>query len=280
MIRAVVIFDSRDREIFYTSYANYAINLSFTSNIVLSIKDLLARRFENIIVGKYSLGFLFEPDYTILVLADRSNKESEIYEVITMINNAISSIFSDGITEESFSNEEKRDQFEEKLEEIIKKIPIKITFVGSGGVGKTTMVRLLARGIISHEYQPTIFADVEHLDITIGAFSLSLFTVAGQEQYRRTWDVVSESTDIAILVLDSTPDNLREMREIIYPRIRQLAPYARYVAIANKQDLPNAIPPAIIEEQLGIPTYGMIAIHPEAREKLLSILERIISETP
>lgn len=280
MIRAIVIFDSRDREIFYTSFANYAINLSFTSNIVLSIKDLLARRFENIIVGKYSLGFLFEPDYSILVLADRSNKASEIYEVTTMINNALTSISEDGITEETFQDSSRRDSFEDELEEIVKKIPIKITFVGSGGVGKTTMVRLLARGIVSHEYQPTIFADVEHLDITIGAFSISLFTVAGQEQYRRTWDVVSEATDIVILVLDSTPDNLREMRETIYPRIRQLAPYARYVAIANKQDLPNAIPPAIIEEQLGIPTYGMIAVHPEAREKMLSILERIISETP
>jgi len=280
MIRAIVIYDSRDHEIFYTTYANFALNLPFVSNSILSIKDLLARRFEDIIIGRYRIGFLFEPDYSVLILADRSNKESELYEVGTMINNALISVFGENISEDAFEDPSKRDEFEDKLEEIIRKVPVKITFVGSGGVGKTTMVRLLARGIISHEYVPTIFADVERLDMTIGVFSISLFTVAGQEQYRRTWDVVSEATDIAILVLDSTPDNLREMREVIYPRIKQLAPYARYVAIANKQDLPNAIPPAIIEEQLGIPTYGLIAIHPEARDKLLSILQRIISETP
>jgi len=280
MIRSIIIYDSNDREIFYTNYANFVLNIPFIANSVLSMKDLLARRFEDIIVGKYRIGFLFESEYSILILADRSNKDTELYEFATMVNNALLSIFNENISQESFGDIKKREAFEEKIEELLQKIPIKITFIGSGGVGKTTMVKLLARGIISHEYVPTIFADVERLDISIGVFSISLFTVAGQEQYRRTWDVVSEATDIAVLVLDSTTDNLKEMREVIYPRIKQLAPYARYVAIANKQDMPNAIPPAIIEEQLGIPTYGLIAIHPDARDKLLGILEKIISETP
>jgi len=280
MIRSIAIYDASDREIFFTSYANYAINLPIVANSILAIKDLLGKRFEEIIVGKYKLVILFESDYSIMILADRTNRKNELYEYAVSVNNLMSSIFGENISAITFNDETKRNEFEDKLEELLRKIPVKITFVGSGGVGKTTMVRLLARGLISTEYIPTIFADVEKLDITIGPFAISLFTVAGQEQYRRTWDVVSEATDIAVLVLDSTPENLREMREIIYPRIKQLSPYARYVAIANKQDLPNAIPPSIIEEQLGLPTYGMISINPDARDKLLGILQKIISETP
>jgi len=173
-----------------------------------------------------------------------------------------------------------KDRFLDELEKLIGKIPVKITFVGSGGVGKTTMVRLLARGIITEEYTPTIFADVEHIDVLIPPFTISLFTVAGQERYRKTWDIVSEATDIVVLVLDSTKSNLKETREVIYPRIRQLAPYARYVAIANKQDLPEALPPAIIEEEIGLPTYGMIAIREDARERLSMIIKQIITTIP
>ncbi len=280
MIRAVGIYDSHDREIFFTNYAKFALNLPFVASSLLAMKDLLAKRFEDIILSRYRIGLLSEPDYSILVLADRSNREEEIYEYTVAVNNALHTVFGEEITENALKNEEKREQFEQILEDNLKKIPVKITFVGSGNVGKTTMVRLLARGIIATEYIPTIFADVEHLDTTIGMFAISLFTVAGQIQYRRTWDVVSEATDIVILVLDSTKDNLKETREIIYPNIKRLAPYARYVAIANKQDQPGAIPPAVIEEQLGLPTYGLVAINPDARDRLIAILEKIITETP
>jgi len=120
MIRAIVIYDSRDHEIFYTTYANFALNLPFVSNSILSIKDLLARRFEDIIIGRYRIGFLFEPDYSVLILADRSNKESELYEVGTMINNALISVFGENISEDAFEDPSKRDEFEDKLEEIIR----------------------------------------------------------------------------------------------------------------------------------------------------------------
>ncbi|MHA1589817.1 MAG: ADP-ribosylation factor-like protein [Candidatus Njordarchaeales archaeon] len=280
MIRAIAIYDEMDSQVFYTDFAQYALNLSLITNSLFEMKETVGKRLEDITIGRYRLGVLFEPEYTVLILADRTNRTQEIEEFILSLNIKIKEMFGENVSRETFQDEELKDRFLDELEKLIGKIPVKITFVGSGGVGKTTMVRLLARGIITEEYTPTIFADVEHIDVLIPPFTISLFTVAGQERYRKTWDIVSEATDIVVLVLDSTKSNLKETREVIYPRIRQLAPYARYVAIANKQDLPEALPPAIIEEEIGLPTYGMIAIREDARERLSMIIKQIITTIP
>jgi len=280
MIRAVAIYDALDNQIFYTDFAQYALNLSFITNSLFEMKELISKQLEDITISRYRVSALFEPDYTIVVLADRTNRKEELEEFTLNLNILVKKIFGEDISSESFQDEEKVDKFSDELEKLVGKIPVKITFVGSGGVGKTTMVRLLARGIITSEYTPTIFADVEHIDVLIPPFTISLFTVAGQERYRKTWDIVSEATDIVVLVLDSTKSNLKETREVIYPKIRQLAPYARYVAIANKQDLPEALPPAIIEEEIGLPTYGMIAIREDARERLSTIIKQILTTIP
>ena len=170
--------------------------------------------------------------------------------------------------------------------EILKKFaekkirPPNLLLYGPPGSGKTTIVKLLAEGKIIMRYVPTIFADTRELKGKLGPFYITLFSTAGQVQFRRSWDIVTKATDIVVIVLDSTPANLRETKEVILPLILELLPYSRYVAIANKQDLPGALPPRVIEEELGIPTYGLVAIREDSRERMIEILTRIITQTP
>ncbi len=229
-------------------------------------------------MGRYKLAFYLSPTYTISLLADRTNEEKEINSYLNTISEKISDITDGEISKEIF--EETEFDIVRVVEDNLKEVPVKTTFTGSGGVGKTTMVKLLAKDERVLEYTPTLLADVEQLQAQVGPFRISLFTVAGQPRYRKTWDVVSEATDIVVLVLDSTKTNLRETREVVLPKVRDLMPYSRIVAIANKQDLPGVLSPGIIQEELGIPTYGMVAIREGAKERLLNIIEHMIVRTP
>ncbi len=279
MIRGIQVYDFNDNLIYDNNFARYSLNLPIIMSVVLDAKRTLVREIEHMEIGQYKLSLLLEPEYTIGVLADRMNKNDELEGFLKAINKKLIEL-SNGNIENVFEDQEKRDRFDEELETQIKKIPVKITFAGSGNVGKTTIVNLVAKHKIIQDYVPTIMADVEQLDFNLGVFSVSLFTVAGQKDYRTTWDIVAEATDIVVLVLDSTEGNLRETKDIILPTIRKYAPYSRYVAIANKQDLPNALPPAEIEEHIGLPTFGLIAIREDAKYKILGILQDIITTVP
>ena len=279
MIRGIQIYDFNDNLIYDNNFARYSINLPIIVSVILDAKKTLVKEIEHMNVGQYKLSLMLEPDYTIGVLADRMNKDEELENFLKAVNKKLLEL-SNGKIESIFDDQEKRDLFDEEVENQIRKIPVKITFAGSGNVGKTTIVNLVAKHKIIQDYVPTIMADVEQLDFNLGVFSVSLFTVAGQKDYRTTWDIVAEATDIVVLVLDSTEGNLRETKDVILPAIRRYAPYSRYVAIANKQDLPNALPPAEIEEYIGLPTFGLIAIREDAKFKILGILQDIITTVP
>jgi len=280
MIRGIQIYDYNDNLIYDNNFARYTLNLPIIMSVILDAKRSLVREIEHMDIGRYRLSLMLEPDYTIALLADRMNKYEELENFLKAVNKKVLELSNGKSIDKIFEDQEKRDQFDEEVENQIRKIPVKITFAGSGNVGKTTIVNLVAKHKIIRDYVPTIMADVEQLDFNLGVFSVSLFTVAGQKDYRTTWDIVSEATDIVVLVLDSTEGNLRETKDIIIPAMRKHAPYARYVAIANKQDLPNALPPAEIEEVIGLPTFGLIAIREDAKYKILGILQDIITTVP
>lgn len=50
------------------------------------------------------------------------------------------------------------------------------------------------------------------------------------------------------------------------------------IGIANKQDMPRAMKPKLIERILSVPVFPMVAINPTFRENLMSILATAIDE--
>ena len=164
---------------------------------------------------------------------------------------------------------------------------IKVSIIGLGGVGKTTLLHLICGEDINLEYQPTINVDITNYDGTeIGVNrSIVLWDFAGQSNFRNLWKSLLDSTDIALLVLDSTFESLNPTKDIIRDILDKHYKDVLVIGIANKQDMPNRLTPKFCEKILSeaerdppIQVHGMVAIKPDYREKILAILRDAINQ--
>ena len=176
--------------------------------------------------------------------------------------------------------------FEKEIDDIILGA-IKVSLIGVGGVGKTSLLHLICGKEIDLEYVPTIDVDItsfngEELDISR---SIVLWDFAGQSNFRSLWKSLLDSTDIALIVLDSSFENVNYSKDIIRDILDKHYKNVLVIGIANKQDLPHRLTPQFCERILSeterdppIKVHGMIAINPDYREKILAILREAINE--
>ncbi len=250
-----------------------SISLEALSPILVSLIDFLKDAKEDTIefmnIINFKIGYATAIDHNLLFIfiTDLTDENTNIEEQLDIMKVEFFSRYENILNDnEDYSVYA---SFDEVSDEIFKELRPKIALIGFSGVGKTTITRLIRAEDIPMRHVPTITGDVA--TIKIGHINLYLWDFAGQEKYSFVWNKFIKGADAVILILDSTSKNVKESKFFI-ELIRKEEPHAKISIVANKQDLPDALPADEIEKELGYKTTGLIAIDPASREKMLYVI--------
>ncbi len=172
-----------------------------------------------------------------------------------------------------------RDNLDEILGELIF-TRFKVSFVGSGGVGKSTLLRLLfGKEPAPGGYTPTINVAVDSSEtIQFGTFLVTVWDFAGQAVFQDLWSFYFSGTDVIFLVTDSSFRNVMQTKSLLR-NIRKEAPAVPLFIIANKQDLPESMKADKIKRLLGAPTFQMVATDKTRREEFIRLMLEVAAKT-
>ncbi len=156
----------------------------------------------------------------------------------------------------------------------------KISFVGSGGVGKSTLLRLLfGREPAPGGYTPTINVAVDSSEtIQFGTFLVTVWDFAGQAVFQDLWAFYFQGTDVIFLITDSSFRNVMQTKTLLR-NIKKEAPAVPLFIIANKQDLPESMQSDKIKRLLGAPTFQMVATDKARREEFIRLMLEVSAKT-
>ncbi len=172
-----------------------------------------------------------------------------------------------------------KDNLEDLLGELIF-TRFKISFVGSGGVGKSTLMRLLfGRDPAPGGYVPTINVAVDSSEtIQFGTFLVTIWDFAGQAVFQDLWSFYFQGTDVIFLITDSSFRNVMQTKTLLR-NIRKEAPAVPLFIVANKQDLPESMKAEKIKRLLGAPTFPMVGVDKARREEFIRFMLEVAAKT-
>ncbi len=172
-----------------------------------------------------------------------------------------------------------RDNLQDILGELIF-TRFKISFVGSGGVGKSTLLRLLfGRDPAPGGYVPTINVAVDSSEtIQFGTFLVTIWDFAGQAVFQDLWSFYFQGTDVIFLITDSSFRNVMQTKTLLR-NIKKEAPAVPLFIIANKQDLPESMKGEKIQRLLGAPTFAMVATDKSRRDEFIRLMLEVASKS-
>jgi small GTP-binding protein len=154
---------------------------------------------------------------------------------------------------------------------------LKIALAGRAAVGKTTLFNLL-KGLESPAaYHATIGADVDRKLFQIDGTRVIIWDLAGQQEYHKTWVIFLRGAALVLFVSDSSLENVVSSKPLL-DLCRRVEPNAEIICVANKQDLPSRLKPEEIQKQLGVKTYGCVAMDPAYREGVMSIIVQSVRD--
>lgn len=142
---------------------------------------------------------------------------------------------------------------------------VKVALMGSGYAGKSTLIRLLTDKVqkLETNYQPT--PGMNCGTITIDATTkVSLIEMGGQAHFEFLWPDFMRGSTMVVVVTESNPKAVLKTRQLL-EKYKDMLAGTKVIAIANKQDIPGSMRPTSVQDLLGIPTFGMVAIDPKER---------------
>ena len=264
MIHHVFIIDARDEIVVQKKFWIITINQGEMQDFAGRVKDAQDSLIEEIGPIKY-IGKPLGRGVVVLC-AESVDEDDTLREKLDRVTYEFRRVISYEVEYEDFM---------EKVDDYVV-TTLKVSIIGYGGVGKTTLVTLLNGGVPPTSYVPTIAIDIQKIEgARIGTYEISTWDFAGQDRFRKLWELYFRGSRIILLVTDSTLENVLNSKDII-DLIRRKDIAAQLLAIANKQDLPGALSPQLVQRILGIKAYGMVAIDPNNRQKALDIINEAL----
>ncbi len=227
------------------------------------IKSKMDVSFERMIMPKFSVFYSTSNGYSIFLVAN----VAESTEKMRSLMNDVRSLFSRFHRGGKVTNTE-IPGFEGDLKRILHET-LKVVFIGESAVGKTTCRMLLMGEKLPVRHKPTIgtgFSKLEFEDDVI------VWDSPGQEGFEVMWPDIVKAADVIAVVCDSKQESLDKAKEIV-EQCREWEPRAKIMAIANKQDRPDALPAEMVSDYLGIPTIPLTAVERYEQIKLVEAIK-------
>ncbi|MHA1409512.1 MAG: ADP-ribosylation factor-like protein [Candidatus Odinarchaeia archaeon] len=282
MIHAVYIIRKTGESLYFKRYTKSAVDENLISGFLSALQNFVSEVSSGDVIRTIKTGnikFIYNITKNIIYVfvVDQNENEDIVRSKIDKVSELFYSKYSDIL--ENWTGEISRfSDFDETLDDIISGV-VKISLIGFGGVGKTTILKLIQDEEIPMKHNPTIAVNIKPVgDLNMPGFKLILWDFAGQERFESLWKTLIKGSDIILVVIDSTMINLLKTRRKIMKLIEEFNPAAQVLILANKQDLPRAIKPKTIEGILNRKAYGIVAIDPTYKKKIVNIIHKAVDE--
>jgi len=153
----------------------------------------------------------------------------------------------------------------------------RILVTGPFNAGKSTVVQTLSEKAVSIDRMGTTVA-FDYGNVNVMGIEAEVFGTPGQERFEFIFKIFAREVNGVLLVVDATrPQDFERARHML----ALVGPKLPYVVLANKTDLPGALPSEEIARQMGLaegtPIVRTVATRGEGvREALLVLAEMII----
>jgi len=149
-----------------------------------------------------------------------------------------------------------------------------VALVGTRSVGKTTTMHLLLGQRPPQVYIPTMGMNTERLDgMDISNCTVDLWDLGGDDEVNKVWESCLVNVDVVLMLTDSTLKNVLESQKLV-SEIMSCAETASLTVIANKQDLPNALAPSVVEKVFNMEVHPLVATDLTQHEEAERILKQ------
>lgn len=265
MIHHVYIFDEHDGIVVNEEFWQIPVDEKQITEFAQRIKAVRDTLIEESNTTKL-IGKPLEKGQAILI-ADNLADDDTLREKLDYVTNEYLRVIS---------NEVEYSDFIKKIDIYVTIVLPRISIIGYSGVGKDDILALFYGRTTPPEHDPTIAIGVDQIaGARIGTLLITAWDFTGQDRFRKLWELYFRGSAAIIIVTDSTIENVLNSKNII-DLIRRKDITAGVLAIANKQEKPNALTPQLIEHILGIKTIGLT--EPQVKSGDPTIALKILSE--